>query len=80
MAIFPFYVTTNAEGRKTLIQGGTSKKKGSMRTVLTQRNRGNIETAFSIECCTKEIDGVEKLVSSVYDCNGNLIAEHYTEY
>ena len=80
MPVYPFYIATSAEGRKTTIQGGTPRKNGSMRTVLTQRNRGAIETAFSIECHTEEVDGVEKLVSSVYDCNGDLIAEHYTEY
>lgn len=80
MAVYPFYISTNAEGRKTRIEGGTRRKDGYMRTVLTQRNYGSIETAFSIECGTVEIDGKDKLVTSVYDCNGDLVAEHYTDY
>lgn len=80
MAVYPFYIETKAEGRRTPIAGGTRRKDGYMRTVLTQRNHGAIETAFSIECGTVEIDGVDKLVTSVYDCNGDLVAEHYTDY
>ena len=80
MAVYPFYISTNAEGRKSRIEGGTRRKDGSMRTVLTQRDHGTIVTAFSIECRTEIVDGVEKLVSSVYDSNGDLVAEKYTDY
>ena len=80
MAVYPFYISTNAEGRKTRIEGGTRRKDGSMRTVLTQRHNGSILTAFTIECYTQIVDGEEKLVSSVYDCNGDLVAEKYTDY
>lgn len=80
MAVYPFYVSTNAEGRKTRIEGGTRRKDGSMRTVITQRDKGSITTAFSIECNTQIVDGIEKLVTSVYDSNGDLVAEKYTDY
>ena len=80
MAVYPFYVSTNAEGRKNRIEGGTRKKDGTMRTVITQRHKGSIITAFTIECGTQIVDGEEKLVTSVYDCNGDLVAEKYTNY
>lgn len=80
MAVYPFYISTNADGRKTRIEGGTRRKDGYMRTVLTQRQNGSITTAFTIECSTQIVDGEQKLVSSVYDCNGDLVAEHYTDY
>lgn len=80
MAVYPFYVEANAEGRKTPIAGGTKRKDGEMRVVLTQRNKGGIETAFTIECGTEIVDGVPKLVSSVYNSDGDLVAEHYTDY
>lgn len=80
MAVYPFYISTKAEGRKTELSGGTRRKDGEMRTVLTQRNKGSIETAFTIECRTEMVEGVHKLVSSVYDSNGDLVAEHYTDY
>lgn len=80
MAVYPFYIETKAEGRKSPIAGGTRKRDGFMRTVITQREHGAITTAFTIECCTQIVDGVEKLVSSVYDSNGDLVAEKYTDY
>ena len=80
MAVYPFYIDTNADGRKTRIAGGTRRKDGSMRTVLTQRNHGSIMTAFTIECNTVIVGGKEKLVSSVYNCDGDLVAELYTDY
>ena len=80
MAVYPFYISTNAEGRKTRIEGGTRRKDGFMRTVITKRDRGAITTAFTIECQTEIVDGEEKLVTSVYDCNGDLVAEKYTDY
>lgn len=80
MAVYPFYVDVNSSTRKSRIGVGVRRKDGFMRTVITQRNQGAIETAFTIECDTNIIDGKEKLVTSVYDCNGDLIAEHYTDY
>lgn len=80
MSVYPFYIDTNAEGRRSRIAGGTRRKDGSMRTVLTQRENGNIVTAFTIECGTQIVDGEEKLVSSVYNSDGDLVAEKYTDY
>lgn len=80
MAVYPFYIETKAEGRKTPIAGGTRKKDGTMRTVITQRDNGSITKAFTICCGTELVNGIEKLVTSVYDHNGDLVAERYTDY
>lgn len=80
MAVYPFYLEAKADGRKTPIAGGTRRKDGFMRTVITQRNKGSIETAFTIECNNYEEDGILKLVTSVYNSDGDLVAEHYTDY
>ena len=80
MAVYPFYIDTNADGRKTPIAGGTRRKNGFMKTVLTQRDNGAIRTAFTIECNTFMEDEKQKLISRVYDCNGDLVAEHITDY
>ena len=80
MAVYPFYINTKADGRKTPIAGGTRRKDGSMRTVLTQRHNGSIITALTIECDTFIEDGKQKLVSNVYDCNGELVLSHITNY
>lgn len=80
MSVRPFYIDSNIEGRETRLSGGPRRKDGSMRTVLTQRSNGTVVTAFTIECNTKVVDGKEMLVSSVYDSNGDLVAEKYTNY
>lgn len=80
MAVYPFYISTNADGRKTPIKGGTRIKGGTVRTVITQRDHGAITKAFTICCGTELVDGIEKLVTSVYDSNGDLVAEKYTDY
>lgn len=80
MSVRPFYIDSYIEGRETRLSGGPRRKDGEMRTVITQRSNGGIETAFSIECRTVIIDGIHKLVSSVYDHNGDLVVEHYTDY
>lgn len=80
MAVRPFYLEADVEGRQTNLTGGPKRKDGTMRIVITQRDQGGITKAFTICCGTDTVDGVEKLVSSVYDSNGNLVAEHYTDY
>lgn len=80
MSVYPFYVEARAEGRKSPIAGGTRRKDGTMRIHLTQRDNGSITTAFTIECRNETVDGIMKLVSSVYDSNGDLVAEKYTDY
>ena len=80
MSVYPFYVEAIADGRRSPIAGGTRRKDGSMRVVLTQRDQGVITEAFTIECDTKIVDGEEKLVSSVYNSDGDLVAEKYTDY
>ena len=37
MAVYPFYINTDAEGRRTPIAGGTRKKDGEMTTTVYQR-------------------------------------------
>lgn len=80
MSVYPFYTETKADGRRTPISGGTRRKDGNMRTVIFQRNCGNITKAFTIECTNKVVEGELMLVSSVYDCSGKCIAENITHY
>lgn len=80
MAVRPFYTESRIDGRQTLLSGGPRSKDGTMRTVIYQRDNGAITKAFSICCGRETVDGVEKLVTSVYDSNGDLVAEHYTDY
>lgn len=79
MAVYPFYISTDADGRKTPIAGGTRKKDGDMTTTIYQRSNGGITTPFKIRQYSTEIDGVLKLVTDVYYL-GELIKSHITDY
>lgn len=81
MAVYPFYVVSNAEGRKTLISGGCKKKDGSQITTIYQRDDGLVNTAFRVEQNSYKCDdGRTLLVCSVYDGNGEKIATKETYY
>lgn len=77
--VYPFYIETVAEGRRTPIAGGTRRKDGTMNTKVYQRENGNITTPFKIEQSSFEEEGVRKLVTRVY-YQGELIKEHITNY
>lgn len=80
MAVRPFYITADIEGRETSLAGGPRSKKGTMRVDIQQRNKGDIETAFTISTNTVEENGVLMLHTIVRDSNGSCIGIHKTEY
>lgn len=79
MAVYPFYISTDAEGRRTPIAGGTRNKDGTMHTTMYQRDNGAITTPFKINQYTEERDGVLKCITRVY-YQGELLKEHITDY
>lgn len=82
--IRPFYISADIEGRKTPLAGGPARKDGGMTVEITQRNGEKIETAFTIKCYLETdetiVEGPPKLCTSIYDSNGDLVREHYTDY
>ena len=70
-----FYIRGNVDGRKTDITGGSSRKDGGMRLLLTQRNKGAITKCLTIECV---VIGNE-LITTVYDPSGDVVYENITE-
>lgn len=82
MSVRPFYISADIEGRKTELTGGPRRKDGYMNIEITQRDEGAITTAFTIRCYleTNNVGETPKLCTSVYDSNGDLVAEHYTDY
>ena len=46
MAVRPFWIEADIEGRQTLLQGGTKRKDGSQTINLYQRSDGSIINAF----------------------------------
>lgn len=86
MAVYPFYISTQASGRKTRIEGGTKSKTGYMETTVYQREHGQITTPFKIVQRSIEVPDpnrpdkyVQELVTEVY-YEGKLIKSHSTIY
>lgn len=79
MAVRPFYIDANIEGRKTNLAGGTRRSDGSHNISIYQRDEGSITTPFKIEQSSYIEDGVHKLVTRVY-YKGSLLKEHITNY
>lgn len=86
MAVFPFYISTQASGRQTRIEGGTRSKFGHMETTIYQRQKGQITTPFKIIQRSIEVPDpenpnkyVQELVTEVY-YEGELIKTHSTFY
>lgn len=76
MSVRPFYIEADVEGRQTPLAGGPRRGDGSMNIEITQRNEGQIETAFKIRSYR---DG-DKLVTRVFDSKGDCVATHETLY
>lgn len=70
-----FYIAGSIDGRKTDLSGGSSRKDGGMRLVLTQRNEGSIERCATIECFA---DG-DSLTTVIYGKDGNAVYENITK-
>lgn len=82
MAVYPFYVESNAYGRKSPIAGGCKNKDGEQTTTIYQRERGNIITAFKV-VQTSSVNtetGERILMCSVYNRNGEVVAREETVY
>lgn len=80
VAVRPFYMTADIEGRRTELTGGPRSKDGTMEIKIQQRNKGEIETAFDIFSYSIEEDGKRYLVTSVKDSQRRTVAMHKTEY
>lgn len=76
MAVRPFYIEADIEGRQTMLSGGPRRNDGYMDTTIYQRNEGGIDTAFKIR--SRAYDG--KLVTEVIDHAGKTIAKYETKY
>ena len=77
MAVRPFYLSgADVEGRRTPLAGGPARHDGSMTVEITQRNAGEIETAFKIRSYREG----DELITNVYDSTGTCVATHKTPY
>ena len=79
MRVKSFYVSSNIEGRKTRLEGGTKSKLGRISTKVLQRNRGNIDEALEIQQATFEENGKLMLRTRAFH-KGEKVFEYVTEY
>lgn len=82
MAVYPFYVESNADSRRSPIAGGCRSKDGQQLTTIYQRERGAIITAFEI-VQRSHIDpetGERILTCTVFDRHRKVVAEEKTIY
>ena len=75
MAVRNFYVRGDIDGRQTYLQGGPARKDGGMSLYFTQRDKGDIVRAFSIQSYSLS-NGTLKTV--VFDGNSRPVAEFVT--
>lgn len=85
MAVYPFYISTDADGRSTPIACGTRRKDGDMTTTIYQRDNGSITEPFEIRQYSTEDLNEETgewehhLHTDVY-YQGEVIKSHVTKY
>lgn len=84
MAVRPFFIEADIEGRRTTLKGGPQRKDGEMSVSIYQRSKGEITTACTIKSYLEKdksvVGDTPKLCTSIYDNNGDLIYEFYSEY
>lgn len=79
MSVYPFYVSADAEGRRSDIKGGTRRGDGSMTIHVYQRSEGSITEPYTIRQRSMYHDNEHYLVSEVLHDN-KVIHSHETKY
>lgn len=80
MAVYPFYIESHVEGKKTPIKGGCKRKSGEQTTHIYQRDRGEILEVFTVEQYSVNDDEGLRLVTLVKDRYGVVVASDSTFY
>jgi len=76
MAVRPFYIDCRIDGRETPLAGGPRSGQGEMTAEITQRDHGEIVTAFTFRSRRHGDD----LTTTVFDSEGKKLAEFNTKY
>lgn len=81
MGIYPFYVTSQADGRKSPIAGGCRRKDGYQTTEIMQRDKGVPKTIATIRQTSHfhPETGKTILMCQIY-VDGEVIKTIETEY
>lgn len=79
MAVRPFYISSNIDGRKTLLEGGPKSGEGSITTTIYQRDKGSITDPYKVIQRNIYEGDKRKLVTEI-QYQGKVIHSHATEY
>ena len=79
MSVYPFYISADAEGRRSEIKGGTRIADGCMTTHVYQRSEGSITEPYTIRQRSVYRDNEHYLVTEVLHDN-KVIHLHETKY
>lgn len=81
MAVRPFYVEAEIEGRVTPVKGGPKSKHGSIHTEVFQRNQGEIDHILTIKQASVKENGKHILKTQVIDTETQeIVFEKSTNY
>lgn len=78
MAIRPFYILADIEGRKTSLSGGPKSADGDVDILIYQRDNGVVTNPYKIVQRHKYGDK-HKLVTEVH-YQGKVVHSHITDY
>ena len=80
MAIRPFYMNAEIDGRSSSLSGGPKSKSGGQDITISQRDNGSIITAFRVVSFSRMEGKTLILTTRVLDRNGKVVAQEVTEY
>lgn len=79
MAVRPFYIESDIEGRQTMLKGGPKSGSGDMNTTIYVRDEGCITTPIEVRQYHDLSGDEHKLVTDVV-YNGDRVVHHVTKY
>lgn len=80
MAIRPFYMSANIDGRSSNLSGGPKNKNGRQDITIYQRDNGSIVTAFRVVSFSRMEGKTLVLTTQVLDKDGKVVAQEVTNY
>lgn len=80
MAIRPFYMSADIDGRSSSLSGGPKGKSGGQDITIYQRDNGSVITAFRVVSFSRMDGKTLVLTTQVLDKDGRVVAQEITNY
>ena len=80
MAIRPFYMNAEIDGRSSSLSGGPKSKSGGQDITIYQRDNGSVITAFRVVSFSRMDGNRLVLTTQVLDKNNKVVAQEVTDY